>query len=178
MSELKITIQGREIHDLDGLFQEIISSVEAGYRIYKYRHSNRTDFNSIHIEWDQATNSLENIPNEFALIQKYLNMLTQKYQFIKFTAEFRQDIILEGNCINSIQDFHRKIAALLEFPDFYGENLNALWDLMTGHTDTNIRLIWKDSHYSQMYLGEGFKDICELFNDVAKAHPEFRFEAQ
>ncbi len=178
MKRFDIRIRGSRIHNLDELLKEIIRSVEAAHRIYKYKHPTGNDWESIHIVWDCATSSLENIPHEYSILRKSLQDLAQKYGSIYFEESLRKEVILEGKTIHSESDFHHQIAALLDFPAFYGENLNALWDLMTGHTDTNIHLIWKDSDDSRQYLGESFKDICELFIEVTQMYPEFKFETK
>ncbi len=42
----------------------------------------------------------------------------------------KRHVILDGSKINSENDFHKLMAELLDFGSFYGENLDALWDMM------------------------------------------------
>ena len=39
--------------------------------------------------------------------------------------------VLEGSRMTDREDAHRHIAEVLGFPDWYGGNLDALWDLLT-----------------------------------------------
>lgn len=84
-------------------------------------------------------------------------------------------IELDGRIIVNKADFHAEIARLLNFPEWYGKNLDALWDLLTGYCDTNIRLTWKYHKISQDNLGVDFDKIVSVFNDLKKPHPEFEF---
>jgi ribonuclease inhibitor len=37
-------------------------------------------------------------------------------------------VILSGDMMTTIIEAHRYLASALEFPEYYGENLDALWD--------------------------------------------------
>jgi len=50
--------------------------------------------------------------------------------------------ILDGSKLKTIKDFHTEIRFILGLPDYYGENLDALWDCLTGWIQTPITLIW------------------------------------
>jgi len=84
-------------------------------------------------------------------------------------------IILNGKDITTEEIFHEKISKLLEFPDFYGKNLDALWDLMSGHIDTNIILIWKDHQIAKKSFPKTFDDIVETFKEVKKLWENFEY---
>ena len=73
---------------------------------------------------------------------------------------------LEGRTIRSENDFHLAIAAALEFPGYYGKNLDALWDVMTGDVERPITLIWRDSQESRQVLGERFDVIVGILRRV------------
>jgi len=83
------------------------------------------------------------------------------------------EIQIDGNLIKSEQDFHVAIAKLLEFPEWYGKNLDALWDLLTGHVETDVQLTWSNHQISKENLGEDFKAIISVFEDLKESYPEF-----
>jgi ribonuclease inhibitor len=87
-------------------------------------------------------------------------------------------VVLDGATIYSIQDFHSKIAVPLNFPAFYGRNLDALWDCLSGCIDTNVKLVWKDHVLSKHKLGHDFSKIIGVFERVKQLAPEFQFELQ
>ncbi len=82
---------------------------------------------------------------------------------------------IDGKKINTVNDFHTEIAALLRLPEWYGRNLDALWDLLTGHVDTNVKLIWKNHSVSKDRLGNEFDKIISVFLDLRKSEPDFEF---
>ena len=55
-----------------------------------------------------------------------------------------KEIIIEGALINSIEELHKVFKEALGLPDYYGNNLDALWDMLTGEIDFPIRIIWRD----------------------------------
>jgi RNAse (barnase) inhibitor barstar len=48
---------------------------------------------------------------------------------------------VDGWTAQSEDDFHTSIAAALSFPDYYGRNLDALWDCLTDLTEPTV-LLW------------------------------------
>ena len=48
--------------------------------------------------------------------------------------------IIDGARMTTRADAHAELARALDFPDWYGGNLDALWDLTTGMT-ADVRLI-------------------------------------
>jgi len=82
-------------------------------------------------------------------------------------------IEIDGHNILSSSDFHREIKQKMDFPDYYGNNLDALWDCLSGHADTDVRLIWKNHAISKEKLGADYADIIEIFNDLKVECPEF-----
>ena len=90
----------------------------------------------------------------------------------------KKQIILDGDSINNISDFHNEIAVLLDFPEFYGKNLDALWDCLTGFIDPDFTLVWKNHTKSRDVLGDKFDKIIELLEDLKNEEDEFNFELQ
>ncbi|MGA4472914.1 barstar family protein [Ectopseudomonas chengduensis] len=77
-------------------------------------------------------------------------------------------IEIDGDKVLNEQDFHRQLAVMLGVEEFYGCNLNALWDLLTGGVDRPIVLIWKSSETSRRHMGRSFPEIIELLDSVKK----------
>lgn len=84
--------------------------------------------------------------------------------------------ILDGNKINCIEEFHKEIASILSFPDFYGNNLDALWDCLTGHIDTNFKLVWINHLRNKYNLGDDFDSIIAMFDDLKQEQEDFDYE--
>ena len=65
-----------------------------------------------------------------------------------------------GKDINSELDFHKQFNKYAEWT-YYGYNLNALWDVLSGGFSGH--LVWYDSSTSQERLGNTFFTIIEMF---------------
>ncbi|WP_038171602.1 barstar family protein [Verrucomicrobium sp. BvORR106] len=78
-------------------------------------------------------------------------------------------ITIDGNTIGSEADFHDALAKILDLGDFYGRNLNALWDRLTADVDRPLEIVWINASESKKNLGDIQDKIAELFRDV-EAH--------
>lgn len=76
------------------------------------------------------------------------------------------EIIIDGERIKTTDDFHLEIKEKLEFPDYYGENLDALWDCLTGSIDLPVTLVWDNADLSKENLGDEFDRIVDLFSSA------------
>ncbi|AWM45529.1 barstar family protein [Bacillus velezensis] len=75
-------------------------------------------------------------------------------------------VIIDGKDVTSIEALHRILEDQLDFLDFYGENLNALWDCLTGWIEYPLTLVWKNFEISQKELGSDADDVLELFQEA------------
>ena len=74
-------------------------------------------------------------------------------------------IIIDGLTINSEEDLHDFFAKNFSLPDWYGRNLDALWDVLTGMVEKPITIIWKNSETSKHRIAT-FEKIISLLKDV------------
>ena len=51
-----------------------------------------------------------------------------------------KQITLDGNKLSDITQVHDYLKELLEFPDYYGKNLDALYDCLTDLNDVEITI--------------------------------------
>jgi ribonuclease inhibitor len=75
-------------------------------------------------------------------------------------------IHIDGALINSEQDFHKVISSALDFGPYYGNNLDALWDMLSSGAAGGVVLHWKDADISRQRLGPIFDTIIRLFNET------------
>lgn len=71
---------------------------------------------------------------------------------------FEKNVILDFREVRYYQEIHRIIKEALDFPEWYGENLDALWDCLTDCIDEeelNIEIF-------------GFENIQKRFPQVAE----------
>jgi ribonuclease inhibitor len=77
-----------------------------------------------------------------------------------------KEIILDGKEMTDKTSAHKYIKKQMNFPDYYGENLDALWDLLsTTSTSTTIYLI--NEHEIINNLGEYGNLLLEVFQDAS-----------
>jgi ribonuclease inhibitor len=68
---------------------------------------------------------------------------------------------LDGNEIRTAAEFHRRIAALLDFGPYYGHNLDALWDRLSKDVPRPVHLIWAAARVSRKSMGSTEFDRIE-----------------
>ena len=75
------------------------------------------------------------------------------------------ELIIDGSKITSEEDFHDVIAKGLALPNWYGRNLDALWDVLTGMVGRPLKVIWLNSRQSKKTLPR-YEQILSLFREV------------
>ncbi|MGA2957091.1 MAG: barstar family protein [Thermodesulfobacteriota bacterium] len=81
---------------------------------------------------------------------------------------------LSGKAIGNLQEFYDEIARKLPFPEYFGRNLDALWDVLTTDVKGPVELIWEDSAASQKSMGKAFDKISALLREVEKEREDFK----
>ena len=78
-------------------------------------------------------------------------------------------ISLDGNLFKDVAITHKILKEKLELPDYYGENLDALWDCLTGGIELSVCIKWSNYKASCHYLGEYAEKLEEMKSDMHKA---------
>ena len=82
---------------------------------------------------------------------------------------------LNGNSMGTKELAHLYLKWKLELPDYYGENLDALWDILSVHSEPlEIRLDNKDKLIE--HLGDYGESIIDLLNDVSEENSNISIE--
>lgn len=71
-------------------------------------------------------------------------------------------IELDGLSILTERDFHKRIASAFSVTQNFGNNLNALWDLLSTDIQRPTVIIWKNSKHSEESMGETYKKIISI----------------
>ena len=71
-------------------------------------------------------------------------------------------------------DLHNEIREKLELPEWYGNNSDALWDMLTGFIETpvNITVIFKPETQAAENLRESVLKIIETFKEASEEDEE------
>ena len=77
-------------------------------------------------------------------------------------------------------DLHIELSKKLELPEWYGNNLDALWDMLTGFIETpvTITVIFKPETKSTENLKENVLKIIETFKEAAEEDEEIKFDCE
>ncbi|WJG07962.1 barstar family protein [Aliiglaciecola sp. LCG003] len=85
------------------------------------------------------------------------------------------NIIIDGKDFKNEQEFHKLIKIKMDFPDYYGENLDALWDCLTSEIEQPISITWVNFKDSLELLGDDAVNIASTFEDASSELPNFEF---
>lgn len=74
-----------------------------------------------------------------------------------------------SNC-KYIGSVHKEIKEKLELPEWYGENLDALWDALIGiaQTPTIVKIIFKPQTISSKKLTPYINEVINVFNEAVE----------
>ena len=77
-------------------------------------------------------------------------------------------------------DLHNKVREALELPEWYGNNLDALWDMLTGFIETpiNITAVYKPETKYAEGLRESVIKIIEVFREAADEDEGIVFQCE
>jgi RNAse (barnase) inhibitor barstar len=74
-------------------------------------------------------------------------------------------LLLDGSEMASEDDFHDAVTAASGV-EFYGRNLDALWDLLVGLVDPPIEIRWTNAESSRAAIGERFDRIVAVIRNA------------
>jgi len=76
-----------------------------------------------------------------------------------------EEYVLDFSNITTKESLHDYIAETLDFPEYYGKNLDALYDCVTDLSQCSITITGIDALYE---LGQYGMRIIEVFQDAAE----------
>ena len=75
-------------------------------------------------------------------------------------------VILDFRPIHTREEVHKYLAMKLDLPDYYGENLDALYDCLTEKNADNT-VIFVNTALLEEYLGDYAEKILSCFRDAS-----------
>ena len=75
--------------------------------------------------------------------------------------------ILDGASLPDAAAVYRKLGEALRAPAYFGNNPDALWDLISEHSGEPIEIVWRHSARSAALLGPAFHDIVAVLEKAA-----------
>lgn len=81
-----------------------------------------------------------------------------------------KNITLSAKKMRTKNQAHAYIKEEMGFPEYYGENLDALWDLLTSERE-EVEIVLTDSHLLEKNLGEYGEKLLETFVQAGEENP-------
>ena len=82
------------------------------------------------------------------------------------------NIILKQSDASHYPTIHHWLAHELQLPQYYGHNLDALWDCLSGELAMPLHISWINDCHSQ----DEFASIIELFQEAVQEINGFTFQ--
>jgi len=76
--------------------------------------------------------------------------------------------VINGQAVRSLEDFYGELTRQLPFPPHFGNNLDALWDVMAADMAGPLRIIWEGAEASRSAMGDDFERVLALLRAVGK----------
>jgi ribonuclease inhibitor len=83
---------------------------------------------------------------------------------------------LNGNKIRSLDDLYDQISILIDLPEHFGRNLDALWDVLSTDVEGPFEIIWKHADNSKKLMGKDFVRVVKLFQELEKERDDFKLK--
>lgn len=78
--------------------------------------------------------------------------------------------------VSNMQEFHQRVAQTLDFPAYYGHNLDALWDILSERNLSEELLCFTSAQdFLLNARPEEVKALIDLLQDLTKESPGFRY---
>ena len=81
--------------------------------------------------------------------------------------------VIDGNAVTSMEDIHKMLAQQLAFPEWYGNNLDALHDVLTDCCEKTVIAI-TDLPLLEEHLGDYAVYFQRVLHDCAQENPHLR----
>jgi ribonuclease inhibitor len=81
-----------------------------------------------------------------------------------------RQIEIDGNAIFTSPDLHKALAEALSFPEYYGSNLDALYDCLT-EIDQDTLLILNNWHHIEFHLKDYSGKAVYVFHCAQEDNP-------
>lgn len=77
-------------------------------------------------------------------------------------------IVIDGTAFKNRETFHGLLKSKIGLPQYYGNNLDALWDCLTGEIALPLKIIWNNFNSSKITLGDYADKAAGVFIKAEK----------
>ncbi|SNV41874.1 Ribonuclease inhibitor [Chryseobacterium taklimakanense] len=83
-----------------------------------------------------------------------------------------KEIYIDFTEIGDYEDFYAQLKSKVDLPEYFGDNLDALYDSITGHVELPLHLEFVNMSVDQL---ETFEDLLTTLEDADDELDEFTF---
>lgn len=83
-------------------------------------------------------------------------------------------VAINGEDFHTIAELHETLQQKLELPEFYGKNLDALWDCLTGMVELPLQMEWLNYDLSRERLGDKADQVLSVLEEAQAEGNGFR----
>ena len=70
--------------------------------------------------------------------------------------------VLDGSSLANTEAVYRALGEAFQFPEYFGNNPDALWDALGDYSGEPVAIVWRDAARSADLLGPGFAQIVTV----------------
>ncbi len=89
----------------------------------------------------------------------------------------KKTFVLDGGEMKTVKGAHAYIAEKLDFPDYYGKNLDALADCL-GELPRGVEIVLVNTDALKWNLGAYAKRLTEVFEELSEPANAFSFRIE
>ena len=75
--------------------------------------------------------------------------------------------VLDGSRLANTEAVYRTLGEAFSFPQYFGNNPDALWDALGDYSGEPVAIVWRDAARSAGLLGPGFAQIVTVLQRAA-----------
>lgn len=80
---------------------------------------------------------------------------------------------IDGKHVQSLETLYSELSRQLFFPPYFGNNLDALFDVLTTDVAGPVHIVWKSAAASRHAMGKDFDVVVTLLRNVGKERKDF-----
>jgi len=85
---------------------------------------------------------------------------------------------LNGKTIRSLDELYDQLSSSFSFPNYFGRNLDALWDVLSLDVEGPFEIVWKHADHSRKVLGSDFDQVMKLLRELEKERDDFELKIE
>lgn len=80
---------------------------------------------------------------------------------------------IAGETLGSLEEVYRQLDAQLAFPRYFGNNLDALWDVLSTDVEGPFEIVWNNADISRQVLGADFDRVLAVLRQLESERKDF-----